>query len=101
MTKKTRERKKTFRKVKRVINAGFNETAIKFITEIFKLEKREIKKFERLSNDEILKIYGKTHNELNHKLMLHRHKPIDVEYLEELKYIDSCDVLPKSTKIIL
>lgn len=101
MTKKSRERKKTVRKVKRIINTELNETAINFITEIFKLENREIPKFEKLNNDEILKIYGKTHNELNDKLMRHRHKPIDVEYLDELRYINSCDVLPKSTKIIL
>lgn len=101
MSKESREFNKKRRHFRKEINSEFNETAKRFITDIFRLENKKIPKFEKLSNDEILEVYSKTLNGLNHKLMMHRHKPIAAEYLDELRYINSCDALPKSTKIIL
>lgn len=85
-----------------VINVKFKNTAINFIVGIFQLEKKQIPEyFNSMSDIEILHIYNKTVRELTNKLLQHRQKPIPVEYLDELQYLNSCDVLPKSIKIIL
>ncbi len=101
MKKESKERRKIVRKVKNQINTDFNKSAKQFITEIFKLEKREIPKFEKMTSDGILKIYSETQLELLGKLMRQRQRPIDSKYLDGLLRINSRGILPKSIKITL
>lgn len=76
-------------------------TAIDFIEELFKLDKKEIPDFAPMPYDEIITLYGKTLRELNEKLIMSRNIPIEPNYLDDLKILDLKGVLPKSTSIIL
>ncbi len=100
MSTKSRENKREVRYIKNIINSSFNETAKQFITYMFELDGKEVPVFETLSSDEILRIYSETSRELMDKLMWSRNKPLDSEYLDELLYINSLGVLPKSIKIV-
>lgn len=76
-------------------------TAIDFIEELFKLDKKEIPDFAPMTYDEIITLYGKTLRELNEKLMMSRNIPIEPKYLDDLKILDLKGVLPISTSKIL
>jgi hypothetical protein len=80
------------------INNLFSDNKIRFISEVYLILKKEMPEFKELDEDEILKLYSKTTNEINDKLLRSRQIPLDKFMLMELSKL-SCP--PKSTATIL
>ncbi|PIZ51109.1 hypothetical protein COY27_04660 [Candidatus Woesearchaeota archaeon CG_4_10_14_0_2_um_filter_33_13] len=74
---------------------NYQNSAVNFIAEIFKLEKKEPPSFNELTDYDILELYLKTHHELTKKIKLHQYALIDSNYLEGLKILSTKGVLPK------
>ena len=75
-----------------------NNYQIRFISEIYELQKKNIPNFKKLNENEINSLYSETLNNTNDLLLRSRQIPIEKDYLDGL-YKLSCS--HKSTAIIL